>query len=222
MIGEERWVGVPRNKNSRGVKSDKIRQTNQSERVRSILLCFPNSHHGIDGHCCDDLRRSLHQGPGPCPLPSSGTAHQPVHRARRRAGPAAARAAPLYPGGDSPHEERGNCGDGAGAVGKLLPSGGHKLQGVHREAVPGASEDVPGEHEADRGEEHAGVQGRGGNPLGDAETLHEGHECVALRSLRGDPRRTQALPGLPEGEEARGQRLHRRRFRGQVLRPRRV
>jgi len=186
--------------------------------VRSVFLCFPNSQHGIHG--CNDLRHSLHQGPSP--LPTSNTAHQPIYRTGPRPGPAPSGASALDPGGDSPDEERGNCGDGAGAVGKLLPSGGHKLQGVHGEAVPGASEDVPGEHEAAGGEEHAGVQGPGGNPLGDAETLHEGHECVALRPHRGDPCRPQALPGLPEGEEARGQRLHRRRFRRQVLRPRRI
>lgn len=188
--------------------------------MRNISLCFSNCHHGIRAHCCNDLRHSLHQGPSPLPTPD--TAHQPIQRPRPRPGPAPAVAPPLHSGGNSPHEERGNCGDGAGTAGKLLPSGGHKLQGFHREAVPGASEDVPREHEADCGEEHAGVQGPGGNPLGDAQTLHEGHECLALRPHRGDPFRHQTLPGLPEGEEARGQRLHRRRFRRQVLRPRRI
>lgn len=95
-----------------------------------------------------------------------------------------------------------------------------QLQRPHRQTTSRAPRDPPGEqqHEAPRGEEHAGLQGPGRDQVGVPEAVYERHERLDLRADRGHPRGAEDVREFPEGEEAVRQQLGRGRVRGEAVR----
>jgi len=126
----------------------------------------------------------------------------------------------------SPVDPRGGGagppGGSPARAGRVPAAGGHLVPRVHGGAAAEHPR-VASPHGAAGGDQELGHGGgRGGHTVGGAQALRAGHERVALRALRRDPARAQALPRLPEGVEAAAQRLHRRRLRGPTLRARRL